>query len=141
MSEFRLPDKRADITLDDVGLPGGVIDVSLRMPLALMERAATFAAEGTLAELRALFLEYADARWNLTDYKGEVPVSEEGFGRLEATEQMAVCVAWLRGVVQPAAPLSRKSSSGGRSKPGRSPRRSTGRKSTTSSSAATPATP
>jgi hypothetical protein len=140
MSEFRLPDKRATIELSDVGLPGGEIDVSVRMPLALMEAAASFIGEGKLADVRALFLKWADARWNLTDHGGAVPVSEEGFGRLEAAEQLAICAAWLRGVVQPAAPLPPRSSSTARSG-AKSRRRSTGRKSTTTSSASTPATP
>jgi hypothetical protein len=114
--EFRLPEKRATIALDDVGLPGGEIDVSLRFPLGLMAQAAVAQSDGQLTELRGLFLEWADAKWNLADHKGLVPVSEEGFGRLEAREQMAVLAAWLGGVAQPPAPLSQPSGSTARSR-------------------------
>ncbi len=106
MAEFRLPEKRATIELDAVGLPGGEIDVSIRMPLALMEQAASFQNAGNLEGLRGLFLEWADASWNLADHRGSIPVTAEGFGRLEPTEQIAVITAWLRGVVQLPAPLS-----------------------------------
>jgi hypothetical protein len=108
---YRLPDKRATIKLDELGLVGGEIDVSLRMPLALMAKSAVAQEEGDLTELRGLFLEWADASWNLTDHKGEVPVTEDGFGRLTPREQMVVIAAWLRGVVEPPRPLSRKSGS------------------------------
>lgn len=138
--EARLPEKRATIDLREFGIEGGEIDVSIRMPLVLAEAAQQALASWDLVALRTLFLEWADARWNLTDHKGLLPVSEEGLGRLERAEQMAVYVAWLRGAVNLAGPLSRRSSNGARSG-ARSRRSSTTPKSTTSSSDATPATP
>jgi hypothetical protein len=140
LTPFRLPEKRADIDLDSVGLPGGVVDVSLRAPLALIETAAQWQDEGNLADLRGLFLKWADAKWNLVDHQGPIPVTEEGFARLEPAEQVAICAAWLGGVVNPPAPLSQPSS-GGEPSAATSRGRSTGRRSTTTSSRATPATP
>ena len=110
MADFVLPDKRAVIELDDGDYAGAEITARLRLPMAVMLQVSAMGESEHTREAWAraagdLFCEWGLVSWNLADHRGPIPADREGWDRLDYLAMQMIFGAWLRGVVEPPAPL------------------------------------
>lgn len=117
MASFVLPEKRATIELEDGDFAGAEITVRLRVPFGVLKEISSMATNpDSIERLVELFSEWALVDWNLADHRGPIPATAEGLARLDVDTVGAVLAAWIRGVVEPPAPLPQPSSNGARSR-------------------------
>ncbi len=144
MSEFRIPERWVTLVLDDGDFAGAEIEANVRVPMAVLRDVIATSGMSLEDRFRAfgdLFIEWGRPTWNLADFKGPIPTDRDGWERLDAGTGTAISVAWMRGMVEPPAPLPQQPSGPTPSRQSRRHPSSTGRASATRSSSGIPATP